>query len=246
MTDDIQDAQIVPDEPENYSGDNNPDNEEQLEDSTVSSSALANVPSSEIAKLDTFNNVNELKRFAIEMGIPGSPESVAQRILRGRELGVGAMASFDNIYILNGRGTLSVHLVNSLLKKAGYEIRTIRDNMYLQKDGTFMPVKTDNSVDRCCTIEFAWRSKLTGEVLKEEYTYWWSEAVAAKLTTKATWIAYSKQLLWNRTLVFGARRVAAEVLMGMYEYSEIADMEGKDYTIDEQGSAKPIDISPKQ
>lgn len=224
-------------EPENDASDTVDENSETDE---LPETALATINNTNIAKLEGFTNVEQIKQFAIQLGISGSPESVAQRIIRGRELGIDAMMAFDNIYIVNGRATLSVHLVNFLIKRAGYEIRTVRDNEYLQKDGNFSPVKTAESVDRCCTIEFIWRSKLTNEVMREQYTYWWSEAIAAGLTTKDTWQKYSKQLLWARTLVFGARRVAAEALMGFYETSEIADTHNVDYKVTDAGNAIPI------
>src|SRR6187402_3539170 len=105
-------------------------------------------------------DVNTLKLFAVKMGIPGSPASVAQRLARAIELKVGYMQGLDNIYIINGRATLSVWLFLMLIKRAGYELRTIRDNEYLLNDGTYSktkPTVTDPKdpkfpIDRVCEL----------------------------------------------------------------------------------------------
>lgn len=238
----------VTNEPENdnTNTEDTEDRESTSDNDTTSDdvSTALQTQSKGVAQLDSFSNVEQVKQFAIQLGIPGSVESVARRIVTGKELGVPATVAMDNIFIINGRATLSVHLVNALLKTAGYEIRTIRDNEYVDAQGDFSPIRIDSgdkkSIDRCCTIKAVWKSKITGQVEEETYSYWWSEAIAAGLVKKATWVAYGRQLLWNRTLVFLARRIAADVLNGMYEYSEIADVENEKYQVTATGNAIPI------
>ena len=228
-------------------------NEEVPDDNTANGTSIATIPSNELTALGAINDVDTLKQFAIKMGIPGTPESVAQRLARAIELKVGYMQGLDNIYIINGRATLSVWLFLMLIKRAGYEVRTIRDNEYLLNDGTYSKIKpnvTDSKdpkfpIDRVCELEWVWRSKITGEIERERYAYYWSEAVAAGHTTKATWKQYSKQMLWKTTAIFGSRRVCAEAV-DMYEYGEMADAKGIDYKVDESGNCKPIDITPKK
>ncbi len=232
----------------NDSDSDNTDDSDNIADGT----SLATIPTSELTALSAINDVDTLKHFAIKMGIPGSPESVAQRLARAIELKVGYMQGLDNIYIINGRATLSVWLFLMLIKRAGYELRTIRDNEYLLNDGTYSktkPTVTDAKdpkfpIDRVCELEWVWRSKVTGEIEKERYSYYWSEAVAAGHTKKATWTAYSKQMLWKTTAIFGSRRICAEAV-DMYEYGEMADSKGIDYKVSETGNCTPIDITPK-
>jgi len=226
--------------------------EENTDDNQANGSSLATIPSNELTALGAINDVDTLKQFAIKMGIPGTPESVAQRLARAIELKVGYMQGLDNIYIINGRATLSVWLFLMLIKRAGYEVRTIRDNEYLLNDGTYSKIKPNTNdpkdpkfpIDRVCELEWVWKSKITGEIERERYAYYWSEAVAAGHTTKATWKQYSKQMLWKTTAIFGSRRVCAEAV-DMYEYGEMADAKGIDYKVDETGNCKPIDITPK-
>lgn len=222
----------------------NKDTEDVPDDNSVSSLTLQENNVTEVS-LDTFTNVSQLKQFVRQMGISGNIESVAQRLLRAKELKIGMMQGLDNIYIINGKATLSVHLMNMLIKRAGYEVKTIKDNLYLQKDGSFQLKSDENSIDRVVELEFIWKSKITNEVERERYSYWFSEAKTAGLTDKDTWKKYTKQLLWARALTFGARRIVPEAV-DMYEFGEMMDVVGKSYNVSEDGNATPIDITPKK
>jgi len=244
---------VTEDSENNASSDDNGEvTNEVPDDNTADGTSLSTIPTSELTALSAISDVDTLKLFAVKMGIPGSPASVAQRLARAIELKVGYMQGLDNIYIINGRATLSVWLFLMLIKRAGYELRTIRDNEYLLNDGTYSktkPTVTDPKdpkfpIDRVCELEWVWRSKITGEVERERYSYYWSEAVAAKHTDKATWKQYSKQMLWKTTAIFGSRRICSEAV-DMYEYGEIADAKGIDYKVSETGNCTPLDITPK-
>ena len=43
-------------------------------------------------------------------------------------------------------------------------------------------------------------------------------------------------MLWNRCMVIGARRVAPDALLGMYEATEIADTHNVTIDLDEEGN----------
>lgn len=273
---DFEEAQIVDDENTNqFYEDKSEDVENSSEPDQSSNPVIAQENkqtslqvrnNTEIAKLDTFSSVQDIVKFAKDIGIKGNPQQVAQIILRGKELGVPAMTAFDNIYIINGKATLSGHLVNALLTKAGIEFETICDNWYLGKDGSVSPVKITDpnpgvkaadskipnvSIDRICRIKFykksPWRKNKDGSpaVIEETVDYTWEEVKSAYLHDKDTWKAYGKKIFWLRTLVFGARRIAADVLLGMYEFSEIADANNVGYKLDESDMPIPIDITPR-
>lgn len=53
-------------------------------------------------------------------------KDVVVAVLFGRELGMSPMISVNNIYPINGKATLSVHLINGLLIKHGVVIENIR------------------------------------------------------------------------------------------------------------------------
>lgn len=60
------------------------------------------------------------------------------------------------------------------------------------------------------------------------------------LTEKDNWKKMPKIMLYTRCLAIGARRVAADAILGMYETSEWADVVGQNYTLVE-GEVKVIE-----
>lgn len=54
-------------------------------------------------------------------------EAIVAAILFGKELGLNAMMSVNNIYPINGKATAGIHLINALLIKAGVVTKIIRD-----------------------------------------------------------------------------------------------------------------------
>ena len=92
--------------------------------------------------------------------------------------------------------------------------------------------------------EQAARTILKALDAKDHYTFGHSMRVAyfslvtgaeAGLTSKETWKAYKKTLLWNRCAAFGARRIAPDVLTGVYETTEMLDVENKTYKLSDEG-----------
>jgi hypothetical protein len=73
-----------------------------------------------------------------------------------------------------------------------------------------------------------------------------AEAKVAELYPKKdNWKNYPKQMTLNRALAFGARLIAADITMGMYETSELADATGVYYTVVQNGEkveiTKPVE-----
>lgn len=52
-------------------------------------------------------------------------------------------------------------------------------------------------------------------------------------------------MLWNRCYAIGARRVAPDALLGMYETSEWADAQNTYYKIDENNEPVPAEGEPE-
>ena len=61
------------------------------------------------------------------------------------------------------------------------------------------------------------------------------------LTTKSNWVKMKKIMLWNRCLTIGARRVAPDALLGLYETSEAAEFSNIEHTVSEEGTVTIID-----
>lgn len=88
------------------------------------------------------------------------------------------------------------------------------------------PVVKTGIIDYRTTIKFTrWLTMPNGEFYKKvEYgIFTYSEAVQAQLTEKDNWQKYPKDMLYWRAYARGARRVADDVLHGVYERYELLD-----------------------
>lgn len=82
--------------------------------------------------LTAFRSLDEIQTFGDRIAKSGltplkEGKDIVAAILFGRELGLQPMVSVNNIYPINGKGTLSVHIINALLQKNGVVVEKIRD-----------------------------------------------------------------------------------------------------------------------
>jgi hypothetical protein len=118
------------------------------------------------------------------------------KILRGWELGIPPVASLENIHVMDGKTSLSVHLVSATIDQSG---------MYRKR-----VIETTNSL---CIIEF--HAKLDGswqEVGHSQFTI--EDAKLAGLLGKTNWQKYPKAMLYARALTQGARLYCSSVFLG--------------------------------
>ena len=129
----------------------------------------------------------------------------------GRELNIGPVQALSNIYVVSGRPSLSGNLLSALVRNGGVEWQTVKD---------FEPVLDANGqkVDYITSIKFIRNG------IEEIVPYTWSEAKQAQLTTKDNWQKYPRNMLYWRCFSMGARRIAADLCMGMYLASEMSDV----------------------
>ena len=120
------------------------------------------------------------------------------KILAGREIGIGAMASMSGIHLVQGKATLGANLIASLIKnkKSGYNYRVLE------------------LTEHAAEIEFF----ETGESIgKSRYTI--EEAKTAKLATRDMWLKYPKNMLFARALSNGAKWFCPDVFNGVPIYT---------------------------
>lgn len=190
---------------------------------------------------------------------------VAAAILMGREIGLTPMVSVNNIYPINGKASLGIHVILALLVKAGitYEILNDCQPMYS------IVVKPDKEGDPYLVVRSAFKNEPREEgegigskpvdigtrivfnrMIKQPdgswknssvtITYTKNEADLADLTRKDNWKNHFKTMLRNRALAIGGRLIGPDVLMGVYETSELADSYNIPYTV-EDGKVTIID-----
>lgn len=194
------------------------------------------VPKEEaLTKLGNFQSTQEMMEYAAVLIqsklVPqafNTPEKVVAAIQTGRELGFGPMASMNNLHVIQGRATLSVHALGALMKKKGIITKTIKD---------FEPIKDEagKTIDAITTIRFYQPSPVG--YIEEDVSFKFSQAKAMGLTTKDPWIKQAPIMNWTRCFSIGCRRVAPDAILGLYETSEAADFQNSrtDYTITEEG-----------
>jgi hypothetical protein len=68
----------------------------------------------------------------------------------------------------------------------------------------------------------------------------YQDSVIAGLNTKDNWKNYPKVMTLNRALAFGGRLIGADILLGLYEVSELADAHNIDYKLEPNGKTTII------
>lgn len=88
----------------------------------------------QIEAIDKFSNFGELEIFFDKVKgtglIPSSIDTVGKFIATvqlGKELGMGVMASLANIYSVNGRSSVGVHIINAKLLQYGIKVTVLKD-----------------------------------------------------------------------------------------------------------------------
>lgn len=199
-----------------------------------------------LGELSNYQDMLEFSKVLVASNmVPfDKPEQVVTVILKGRELGFSPILSLYNIYYISGKPSISIHAIGALIRKNGISYKIIEDAQYL--DGNGEPCGRDEHEDVRTTIKFYYLSKIgTGNNAKyipmeESISYTWSDAKRAGLAEKDNWKKMPKIMLYTRAFTLGARRVAPEILLGMMEITEMADVEGLNYEIDEEGNLKKI------
>jgi hypothetical protein len=154
------------------------------------------------------------KSSAVPSEYIGKPDKIFSTVVYGHEFGLGAMAALCNIFSVNGKCAMNVHLMLGLCMKhkdyAGYEIK----------------VHTEK---QCSIVMHRWN-----EHAKKTFAYEgsWSieEAVQAGLMASGMYKKYPKNMLFARALTFAARKAFPDVLTGTYSVEE---MDPTRYTEDE-------------
>lgn len=133
------------------------------------------------------------------------------KILRGWELGIPPVASLENINVIDGRTTLSAHLIAAKINDSGrFRLRIVDHTAQL------------------CVIRFD--EKIDGiweELGVSEFTL--EDARLANLLHKKNWQQYPKAMLYARAVAQGARWYCSTTFMGqIYVPEELSEAEVED------------------
>lgn len=118
-----------------------------------------------------------------------------------------------------------------LLEKGEYEVNKDKYNVvYLKTDSSeyskdkINVLRSKETIDIITTIKFT-RTFTNGKIQEVIVSRYLSDY--KHLKDKDNWENYSKDMLYNRVFGIGARRIANDLIFGMYENSEIADLDNK-------------------
>lgn len=198
------------------------------------------ITNQQVSKFDDFTNLTEMNEFAATLVKSGmlptsfrTPESVIATIIQGKELGLKPMTALQNLYFISGKPTLGINAIQALLRSSGIESQVLKDcEPFKNQEGKI--------VDYITLIKFFRKSKVTGTILEENAYYKYSEAASAGLTSKDNWKKHLRQMMYARCYALGARRVAGDILLGVYETTEMADSTNTNYTLDDEGVVKIV------
>jgi len=188
-----------------------------------------------IVAATNWNEKVEIANGMIEGGLvprsfAGDPGAVISAVEMGMELGLGAWASLNNIVVIQGRATLSLNAMLSLARSKGVLINVIKDYELVPVE-----IRTKDGVkkasDRATTVVITRGEDIyspSGKLLDSrisEYTYtkYWAEAKKADLVDKDNWKRMPRLMLRARAITEALRLYAADVILGMYESSELGD-----------------------
>lgn len=139
-----------------------------------------------------------------------SPQKAAVRIMAGREMGIGPIASVLGIRIQAGRVSMDAALMAGAVKRSGrYDYRV------------------NEHTDAACCLLFTENGEAAGE---SRFTM--DDATKAGLAKKDTWRAYPRNMLFARALSNGARWYCPAIFGGaVYSHEELG------FQVDEDGRA---------
>lgn len=158
----------------------------------------------------TLTNLSEVMSLGKTLAAAGYFEDVKSeaqavvKILYGQELGIQPMAAMNGLYVYKGRVCMYADLINDKIKNSGV-----------------VDFRVKKLTSEECVLE--WFDPRTKEIFGEsDFTY--KQAEAAKLTSKDTWKAYPKNMLFARALTFGQRLYGRQIFaVSVYSVEEMQD-----------------------
>lgn len=153
----------------------------------------------------------------VPAALRGKPAAVTAAILAGSEIGIGPMASLNQIHIIEGRPALSAELARALVLAHGHHIRYVEMTTHR------------------CVVE----GRRRGEDDWTTVVWTMDDAKAAGLQGRKNWRSYPRRMLAARATSELCRMVFADTLAGMaWTVDELQD-EADDVALDAGNGVAP-------
>lgn len=175
---------------------------------------------------------------AIPLAYIGKPDQIFSTVVYGREFGLGPMTSLNNISNIEGRPSMSTHLMLGLCMR--------------HKDFSGWEVKESSEVS-CTVVIYRWFEKLK-KSLSYSSTFTLDDAKAAGLMRPGgAWFKYRRQMLKVRAIAFACRDAFDDVLTGVYSMEEMdperyieTELESDMRSVNSMAEAEAEDAPPKR
>ena len=118
--------------------------------------------------------------------LKGKPQDIVATILNGRELGLQPMESINNLYMVNGKISLSGKTMLGLIRKAGHRPK--------------LDITTKGTTIECYRLIEDGTQELQGTVSFDE-----ADVKTAKMSKKDTYIEYPQMMMAWRAVSMAAR-----------------------------------------
>lgn len=149
------------------------------------------------------------------------PEDIVATILNGRELGLAPMESINNLYMVNGKISLSGKTMLGLIRKAGHRPK--------------LDITTKGTIIECYRLIEDGTQELQGTVGFDI-----NDVKTAKLSKKDTYIEYPQMMMAWRAVSMAARFFYSDcITAGAYTPEE---MEMEAFVPDEMADSNVIEI----
>ncbi len=153
--------------------------------------------------------------------LQNKPEDIVATILNGRELGLAPMESVNNLYMVNGKISMSGKTMLGLIRKAGHRPK--------------LDITTKGTTIECYRLIEDGTQELQGTV-----GFDMADVKTAKLSKKDTYIEYPQMMMAWRAVSMAARFFYSDcITAGAYTPEEM-DMD--EFTTDEMADSNVIEI----
>lgn len=178
-------------------------------------------------------------------------EDVVMALMTGQELGLPFVTSLSQIYPINDRPTLGVHIQKALCLKNGVVFEKIEDAVQIYSfvikegeklvpagEGTIEQLPKDGKkkeIDRRTTYLFTREIRMASggyKTITAKGSFSLREATEADLVGKDVWIKYWRRMLDARAFTNGAREIADDIILGLMTPNELSN----DFYVNEQGT----------
>lgn len=196
-----------------------------------------------LVNMDSMDSQMEYAKVLIQSGmLPKSynrPETIIVALERSRALKCSVVEVIYGMDFIQGKPTLSVRLMTSLIQSKGGLIQTVEDSVPVYEGpGYTFNIDTNawdlthtaeqNKAEKHYPTDFRTTLRGTrlyfGRLVTETTSFLLSEAQTAGLAGKDNWQNWQRDMMYARCLSRLQRRFFADMTTGMYETTEMKDV----------------------